>query len=148
MYAKGHVLSIPMPGHPPNSDEETLQTLYQLSELEDLVKEHDALFLLTDTRESRWLPTLLGQVYGKIVMNAALGFDSYLVMRHGVYPEGVIASQKDAIVSAGKDIQKNSIDLLTNHASTLLLEKMTSIPRLGCYFCADIVAPSDVSSIA
>lgn len=34
--------------------------------LEALVKEHDVLFLLTDTRESRWLPTLLATKHNKV----------------------------------------------------------------------------------
>ncbi|KAK2800332.1 Autophagy protein 7 [Emmonsiellopsis sp. PD_5] len=79
--AAGHVLSVPMPGHPiidPSKAESEFQTL------KTLVEEHDAIFVLMDTRESRWLPTVMGKAGGKIVMNAALGFDTYVVMRHGV----------------------------------------------------------------
>lgn len=46
--------------------------------------------------------------YKQIVINAALGFDSFLVMRHG----------------------SRSAD--------------PSNPKLGCYYCNDVVAPADV----
>jgi ubiquitin-like modifier-activating enzyme ATG7 len=105
MNAKGHVLNIPMPGHPLKDSLET-RALFQ--NIENIVEEHDAIFLLTDSRESRWLPTLLGAAKNKIVMNAALGFDSFLVMRHG------------------SRAQEESV--------------------LGCYFCNDVVAPTDVIS--
>lgn len=51
-----------------------------------------------------------------MAINAALGFDTYLVMRHGASP------------------------LLDSQSSS---EESQS--RLGCYFCNDVVAPLDVS---
>ena len=69
-----------MAGHPV-MDEKAVKAEFDI--LEKLVDEHDVLFLLMDTRESRWLPTLMGKAKGKLVMNAALGFDTFVVMRHG-----------------------------------------------------------------
>ncbi|KIK81706.1 hypothetical protein PAXRUDRAFT_832674 [Paxillus rubicundulus Ve08.2h10] len=104
--ANGFNLSIPMPGHPiPATSVE--QAKKDVEQLEELFDRHDAIFLLMDSRESRWLPTVLGAAKGKIVLNAALGFDTYLVMRHG------------------------------GRAST------STGTRLGCYYCNDIVAPTD-----
>ena len=76
----GHVISVPMAGHPVE-DESSVKSNFD--KLRRLVEGHDAIFLLMDTRESRWLPTVMGKAAGKIVMNGALGFDSFVVMRHG-----------------------------------------------------------------
>jgi ubiquitin-like modifier-activating enzyme ATG7 len=117
----GYSLSIPMPGHPvPQASVE--QTRKDVETLEKLVDSHDAVFLLMDSRESRWLPTVLGAAKGKMVMNAALGFDSYLVMRHGSR-EPTTGVHSGAASGSG------------------------SGARLGCYYCNDIVAPADVSTL-
>ncbi|KAK5102644.1 Autophagy protein 7 [Lithohypha guttulata] len=78
--AEGHVMSVPMIGHPVT---DSAKTRGEFEKLQNLVNEHDVIFLLMDTRESRWLPTVMGKAAGKTVMNAALGFDTYVVMRHG-----------------------------------------------------------------
>jgi hypothetical protein len=57
----------------------------------------------------------LTQTSLQIAINAALGFDTYLVMRHGAGPH----------VTPGSSASAES-------------------PRLGCYFCNDVVAPLDV----
>lgn len=106
--ATGFTLSVPMPGHPiPASPSLIEQCRADVAQLEKLISEHDVTFLLMDSRESRWLPTLVGKTMNKIVINAALGFDSFVVMRHGTRK------------SDGAN------------------------PMLGCYYCNDIVAPTD-----
>lgn len=79
--AASHSLSVPMAGHP-IMDEKKVKA--EFDQLHKLIEDHDAIFILMDTRESRWLPTVMGKAANKIVLNAALGFDSYMVMRHGV----------------------------------------------------------------
>ena len=54
--------------------------------IENLVKEHDVLYLLLDSREARWLPTVLANKYDKACITVGLGFDSYVIVRHGVSP--------------------------------------------------------------
>ena len=107
----GWDLSVPMAGHPV-MDEAKVEADFHI--LRNLINEHDAIFLLMDTRESRWLPSVMGKATGKIVMNAALGFDTFLVMRHG---------------------------FMDNRSTNI------EVKELGCYFCNDVVAPADVSTL-
>merc|ERR1719181_1737264 len=99
-----------MPGHP-NQSKEALAA--SVKRLQDLVASHDVVCMLTDSRESRWLPSLLvaaaqleERADGRpppLGMYVALGFDSFLVGRQ---------SYRGGESSA-------------------------------CYFCNDLTAPSD-----
>ena len=80
-------MSIPMPGHSVGTDKGIQQKMIdEALKLEELVKEHDVVFLLLDSREARWLPTVQSIAHQKICLTIALGFDTFLVMRHGLSP--------------------------------------------------------------
>ena len=96
------------------------------AQLQRLVSDHDAIFLLTDTRESRWLPTMLAAAAGKVAITAALGFDSFLVMRHGLPPPH--ASTSAAAVGTSREGCSSQ-------------QQQQQRQQLGCYFCNDVVAP-------
>lgn len=54
-----------MPGHPVG-DSLLKETQAAVTVLEKLVDDHDVVFMLTDSRESRWLPTLLAGAKKKV----------------------------------------------------------------------------------
>lgn len=117
--AVGEMLSVPMPGHvslaecstaalramceqaaaaEPSAVLDALKddaagaaTARSLARLEELMLQHDVVYLLTDTRESRWLPSLLAAVHSIPLFNVALGFDGWLVQRHGVQVDGKLS---------------------------------------------------------
>lgn len=164
----GHVLTIPMPGHPLATAAEVAAAKRDAETLEALVSSHDVVFVLTDSRESRWLPTLLSAKHDKICINAALGLDSFLVVRHGGSPA------VDDGVSSSTDKAESDVAAMAAGAGaaiTVSLEVPTPLaesegarpslraaavvgdataaavvpPRLGCYFCTDVVAPENSS---
>ncbi|XP_031424314.1 ubiquitin-like modifier-activating enzyme ATG7 isoform X2 [Clupea harengus] len=141
--AEGFNMSIPMPGHPVNFSEETLgQAQRDVEQLETLIAAHDVVFLLMDTRESRWLPTVLAGSQRKLVVNAALGFDTFVVMRHGMKrPPGESAESSPSSSTGTSSSSSSTPGPATLPAASLF----SNIPghRLGCYFCNDVVAPGD-----
>ena len=81
--AKGFNITIPLPGRTLIDEKAKEEYFKNLEILENQIKDCDIMFLLTDSRESRWYPTVIAKAYNKLVITAAIGFDSYLVMRHG-----------------------------------------------------------------
>ncbi|VDO20296.1 unnamed protein product [Haemonchus placei] len=108
--AEGIFLRVPMPGH--TIDESDLEAI------EKLVITHDVVFLALDSREARWLPTVLATKHGKMAFSVALGFDNYVVIRHGVKTalEKVMPSPSGALIPYSE---------------------------LACYFCSDVTAPGN-----
>jgi len=100
---------IPMPGHGSGGAQENVKLLLEA------IEGHDIVFLATDSRESRWLPTLLCSYLKKLTITVALGFDSFLIMRHG-YLSSEVPSVSETCV----------------HGSDL-----------GCYFCSDVTGPGN-----
>ncbi|KAI2659533.1 Ubiquitin-like modifier-activating enzyme ATG7 [Labeo rohita] len=136
-------MSIPMPGHPVNFSELTVaQARQDVEQLEKLISEHDVVFLLMDTRESRWLPTVIAASQRKLIVNAALGFDTFVVMRHGLKKPKESQSEVSSPMSASSNSSSSSTPAASITPGASLF---SNIPghRLGCYFCNDVVAPGD-----
>ncbi|CAD2214548.1 ThiF family, putative [Angomonas deanei] len=72
-------MRLPIPGDAAE-DHDTITA--SIEKLIELVESHDVVFLLLDSYAGRWLPTLVAHAHGKPVINIALGFEEYLVMRH------------------------------------------------------------------
>lgn len=81
--SEGYNLQIPLPSRSLVNSEAEENYLNTVKNLENIISAHDVIFLLTDSRESRWYPTLIARSMNKNVITSAIGFDSFLVMRHG-----------------------------------------------------------------
>lgn len=78
--ARGIEMSIPMPGHPvPEAQRD--QCRRDVERLDRLMDEHDVTFLLMDSRESRWLPSLLAAVKNKVAASLPISENRVLTVR-------------------------------------------------------------------
>lgn len=138
VIVKPYVFSIPMPGHHV-VEKEVDQTKKDIELLETLIEEHDVTFLLMDTRESRWLPTVIAMSKQKLVINVAIGFDTFLLQRHGVRRyEKCLIQDLSSLQSGSGDVEPGP--------SLKISRNQLSADKLGCYFCSDIVGPADSTS--
>jgi ubiquitin-like modifier-activating enzyme ATG7 len=83
----------------------------------------------------RWLPTVICQANKKLLINVALGFDSYLVMRHSSLGRELGCYFCNDIVAAGNSQRERPLDQqctvtrpgLSNIAGALAVELMVAL---------------------
>ena len=149
---------------PENESVEYVHSLDFLTHFLDFclfIDKHDVVFLLTDTRESRYLPSLLCCLSNKLCINIALGIDSLVVMRYGegkregteqvslydFFYDSIIAqypSLKESYPSPKIQYIYSTNELHVNDKNAHLLS--VNRPNSSCYFCSDIESPTDSSS--
>jgi len=136
----GIQLTIPMPGHPVKEGSPAHKhTSETVDKLDALVQAHDIVFLLTDTRESRWLPTVLSLARGKIAVSVALGFDTFLVMRHG-HRDQALADRLGCYFC-------NDVAAPLNSTKNRTLDQQCTVVRPGLASIASALAVELVSSL-
>jgi hypothetical protein len=86
--AVGVVLDIPTPGRARQGEEAYAAHSAAITILRDLLVTADVVFLALDSREARWLPSVLAASLppqtAPLVITAGVGFDAAVVVRHGV----------------------------------------------------------------
>lgn len=132
VISKGFDLEVPMIGHPITNE---MRSKADYDKLEELFHEHDIIFLLMDSRESRWLPTVMGIAKNKLVINAALGFDSYVVLRHGTRDLNLGCYYCNDVVAPNDSLSDRTLDQMCTvtrpgaamMASSLAVELLISV---------------------
>lgn len=127
--SSGYVLNIPMAGHEiVQNGEDPVVTM------NSLINDHDVIFALTDSREARWLATVIAKARDKPIINVALGFDSYLVMRHG--QESLSKEEKKSHRSSLGCYFCNDIVAPGNSMIDRSLDQQCTVTRPGLAFIA------------
>lgn len=140
--SEGFSIEVPMIGHPITNESRQFKDYEKLCEL---IEDHDAIFLLMDSREARWLPTIIGNVKNKIVINAALGFESFLVMRHGCIKP--LLSLESQIENRLGCYFCNDIYAPSNSISDRTLDQMCTVTRPGVALMASSLSVELLVSI-
>ncbi len=118
-----------MPGHY-ITDEQIDVTYKDLQVIEEEIKNHDVLLNCFDSREARYFPSLIGALHNKLVLSIGIGYDSFVIVRHGKY---------------GEDFGENLEKCLKDPTQEDYLKDLNK-NDIGCFFCSDYLPPNDTMS--
>ncbi|VDN23575.1 unnamed protein product, partial [Cylicostephanus goldi] len=135
--------TVPMPGHTVSSSGEAALEK-DVALVDDLVAQHDVVFLALDSREARWLPTVLATVHGKMAFSVALGFDNYVVIRHATVSvkEGTVIPYADLACYFCSDVTAPG-----NSTADRTLDQQCTVSRPGLSMIASGTAVELLSSV-
>ena len=132
--SQGLQLTIPMPGHASIETTPNQQLQEQILQICDVIDAHDVIFLMTDSRESRWLPSVLCCLAHKLCINMALGGDSLLIQQYGLPLE--------EFQHHGFTNPQRSLHSLLDPQS-IQDDDASNGTFNACYFCTDVFGPSN-----
>ncbi|KAH7649331.1 hypothetical protein FG379_002455 [Cryptosporidium bovis] len=141
----GHDLpfDVPILNDPTISDNEFIQ---KCEELKEIIQDSDVILLLTDTKESRLIPTILTSFINRhhrnkdnpiLCITVGLGFDSFVVTRNTFIEDKVTSDQNDSngCYFCG--------DLSVNSKTDLFdipIDQQCSVVRIGNSYIASSIA--------
>jgi len=139
LTGSGEVLDIPMPGH-----QAGLAKLEEnLARLTELINSHDVVCMLTDSRESRYLPSLIIGASQKemekppLGMTVALGYDSFVVMTQSYKNEPSACYFCNDVTAPADSLSNRSVDQqctvtrpgLSGMAASIAVELIASLTQ-------------------
>ena len=140
-------LNVPMPGHYIKT-EQLNNSLEDLNKLEILVKTHDVIFNVFDSREARYFPTILSALYGKLCISVGIGYESFVIVKHGNYKSGFYEKVLEEVAKTHNEkIPEEKLENnIENNTENELEWKPELLSDNGCFFCSDYLPPTDSMS--
>eukprot|EP00922_Rhytidocystis_sp_ex-Travisia-forbesii_P053248 GHVS01078962.1.p1 GENE.GHVS01078962.1~~GHVS01078962.1.p1 ORF type:complete len:1001 (-),score=169.82 GHVS01078962.1:490-3492(-) len=141
-------LDIPMPGHARYAaDQDSTSLEKSLMELDSLIGSHDIVLLLTDSRESRWLPSLLVNHRNRLSANVVPSSSSSCSsssLCDGSPPASTPPPPVASTNGGATNCPPLAVCVALGFDSFVVMRhSYCGGPPLACYFCNDISAPSN-----
>nr|CEL67250.1 TPA: thiF family domain-containing protein, putative [Neospora caninum Liverpool] len=168
LRCRGFDLEIPMPGHPRFGHStppggRSLEEAHDL--LASLIDEHDVVMMLTDSKESRWLASLIvadralaedgRRCAAPLGMAVGLGFDSMVVMRQGYGGNDLGCYFCNAVTAPADSLSNRTLDQqctvtrpgISSFACSVAVELLAALTQHPKGFAAPHIPSDPLASV-